>query len=128
MLGSSNYSKSEMISGTLRLFKFFRLRKEFDTLLIPMNGYVRRENDLHALYGDNFMGMVAGPIAFNGGMVDGSFDGGKSEEGRSPLVFFRIVGFISGKFFVTNFLRPDPCGMGENELGRIALRRIQDDA
>ena len=39
---------------------------------------------------------------------------------RSPLVFFRIVGFISGKFFVTNFLRPDPCGMGENELGRIA--------
>ena len=52
----------------------------------------------------------------------------RQEEGRSPLVFFRIVVFISGKFFVTNFLRPDPCGMGENELGRIALRRIQDDA
>ena len=91
----SNDSERETSSGTLRLFKFFRLGEEFDTFLIPMDGYVRRENDFHALYGFNLRGMVAGPVAFHGDMVNGTFDGGESEEGRRPFVLFRIVGAIS---------------------------------
>ena len=49
--GLSDYSELEMGSGLLRFFEFFRLGKDFDAFFIPMNGYVRGENDFHALYG-----------------------------------------------------------------------------
>ena len=77
--GLSDYSELEMGSGLLRFFEFFRLGKDFDAFFIPMNGYVRGENDFHALYGFNLVGRAAGPeAAFHENMVNGAFDGVKS--------------------------------------------------
>ena len=128
--GLSDYSELEMGSGLLRFFEFFRLGKDFDAFFIPMNGYVRGENDFHALYGFNLVGRAAGPeAAFHGNMVNGAFDGVKSKESRSSLVFFRVVGFISGKLFVSDLLERAVhfLGMGEDEPGAASLRFVQDD-